>query len=77
MEIRIKDDGFELILFNDELDNDNFIDLKLYGDEARCCKENTKGHLGQGTVSIDELKSAVDAFYHLRNQRLERDKLLI
>lgn len=75
MKIEIRDEYFTLILSNDELDNDNFVDIELLGDEAKN-EDNPRGYLGEGTVPIDELKSAVDAFYQLRKQRLEREKLL-
>lgn len=62
MIIKIKCDDRELILSDDELDNLNFVDV-YFKDEII-------------TASIEELYTAVKAFYEKRTRELKHDKLI-
>lgn len=71
MQIKIKDETQTLTLSNEELDNDNFVDIELCDDEVKD-NDNPRGLVSECTMSIDELKAGVDAFYNLREQRKEK-----
>lgn len=61
MKIEIKYDGQTLVLTNDNLNNDNFIDVVFEID----------GDYSEITAPIDELYSAVVAFKALKDERKE------
>ena len=69
MKIEIKCDDEILVLSDEDLDNDNFVDLyiKKFGDD--------NNEIGV-TVLVDELLCAIQAFNQQRFLRLKRDKLL-
>jgi len=63
MEIRIQFDEETLILTNEDMNNDNFVDIGFSGKELQ-------------TVPIEELYSAVKAFYERRIRMQRFDNLL-
>ena len=67
MKIEIKCDDEILVLSDEDLDNDNFVDLYIKKDDNKEIEV---------TVSVDELSCAVRAFNKQRFLRLKRDKLL-
>jgi len=66
MEIKIKDDGEEVILTNEGYDNDNFVALIVKDDDD---------NVTEVTVPVSELYAAVGAFMSLRRERLKTDQL--
>ena len=66
IEIKCYDDEV-LVLSDEDLDNDNFVDLYIKKDDNKEIEV---------TVSVDELLCAVRAFNQQRFLRLKRDKLL-
>lgn len=67
MKIEIKGDNAEsVILSNDTLENENYVDISLENRESNMEVEIT--------VSIDELISAVSSFIQLRNQQWQSDE---
>lgn len=67
MKIEIKGDNAEsVILSNDTLENENYVDISLENRESNMEVEIT--------VSIDELISAVSSFVQLRNQQRQSDE---
>lgn len=65
MKIELKDESQTLILTNEELDNPDYIDLDIYDDEAKG-EDNLRGFITEFTVSLEDLKCAVDAFYQIK-----------
>lgn len=59
-------DAESVILSNDTLENENYVDISLENKESNMEVEIT--------VPLDELISAVSSFIQLRNQRWQRDK---
>lgn len=59
MKIEIKDGNESLIITDETLDNDNFVDVIIAGVER--------------TVSLDDLLGAIIAFNHKRSQKLDRE----
>jgi hypothetical protein len=68
MKIEIKDEENKLVITNEEFDNDNFVDLVIYGTPD---KENDTGYITEITMPIDELISAITAFKTLKDEREE------
>lgn len=64
MKITIKCDQDTIILDNESLDNDNFVDLTA----------NIDGISSSITVDVDDLLSAIKTFHQLRSLRLEREQ---
>ena len=66
MKIEIQGDNAEsVVLSNDTLENENYVDISLENKESNMEVEIT--------VPLDELISAVNSFIQLRNQRWKRD----
>ena len=68
MKIEIKDEENKLVITNEDFDNDNFVDLVIYGTPD---KENDTGYITEITMPIDELISAITAFKTLKDEREE------
>ena len=68
MKIEIKDEENKLVITNEDFDNDNFVDLVIYGTPD---KENDTGYITEITMPIDELLSAITAFKTLKDEREE------
>lgn len=67
MKIEIQGNNAEsVILSNDTLENENYVDISLENKESNMEVEIT--------VPLDELISAVSSFIQLRNRRWQRDK---
>lgn len=67
MEIKIKTlEDCSIILTNNELNNNNFIDLIVTNEE--------KSYIQSVSVSIDELSSAILSFNNLRDEQNKRDR---
>lgn len=67
MKIEIQGDNAEsVILSNDTLENENYVDIWIANKEINMEVENT--------VPLDELISAVNSFIQLRNQRWQTDE---
>ena len=62
MKIIIQDQEEKVILSDDNLNNPNFVDVEFY-DKTVESKDNPRGFIAEKTVSLEELKLAVDAFY--------------
>lgn len=65
MKIEIKDEELKLEITNEEFNNDNFVDLVVWGVPG---EENDTGYICEITVPIDELYSAVLAFKQLKDK---------
>ena len=72
MKITIIDEDDTLILSDEELDNDNFIDLEILNELAKD-KDNPRGHVAECTVPVDDLLCAVQAFTNKRKLNVRRN----
>ena len=75
MKIEIRDDEDTIILSNDELDNANFVEVELLSD-LRKDEDSPRGFVGGMTVSIEDLKAAIDSFWWIRGDHwlIRRDQ---
>ena len=65
MKITLSENGNELIMDNEDLDNPNFVDITLIDDDMESITL---------TVPIDQLQAALGAFSILRELREEHDE---
>ncbi len=62
MEITIKENGDNVTLSNDQIDNDNYFDVTI---------QMENGNTVTTTMPVSDLLSACQAFYDLRKRRLD------